>query len=72
MRGQYLFSEWDMYSVIENQKAQAVKKVQQVSTAQLQATPEDELVRQLVKQFQLNVPIMKQPYVAESVEARWT
>jgi hypothetical protein len=70
MRGQYLFSEGDMFSVIENQKAIAVKKVQQVSTAQLQATPESELVSQLVDQLRLNVPVMKQPYVAESGEAQ--
>jgi hypothetical protein len=70
MRGQYLFSEGDMFSVIENQKAIAVKKVQQVSTAQLQATPESELVSQLVEQLRLNVPVMKQPYVAESGEAQ--
>jgi hypothetical protein len=70
MRGQYLFSEGDMFSVIENQKAVAVKKVQQVSTAQLQAMPEGELVSQLVEQLRLNVPVMKQPYVAESGEAQ--
>jgi len=70
MRGQYLFSEADMFSVIENQKAAATKKVQQVSTAQLQATPEGELVSQLVEQLRLNVPVMKQPYVAESGEAQ--
>ncbi len=70
MRGQYLFSEWDMFAVVEHQKAEVVKKVQQVGAAQLQATPEDELVGQLVKQLRLNVPVMKQPYIAESGEAK--
>src|SRR5687767_6524267 len=70
MRGQYLFSEGDMYSIVEYQKAEAVKGVQQISSAQLQAMPENELVCQLVKQFRLNVPVMKQPYVAESGESK--
>jgi hypothetical protein len=70
MRGQYLFSEWDMFTVVEHQKTVAIKKVEQVSAAQLQATSENELVAELVKQLHLNVPVLKEPYIAESGEAK--
>src|SRR5687768_9178599 len=70
MRGTYLFSEWDMLTVVEHQKTEAVKKVEQVTVAQLRATSENELVAELVKQLRLNVPILKEPYIAQSGEAK--
>jgi hypothetical protein len=70
MSAQHLFSEWDMFTVIEHQRSEAARYVQQITAAQLQAAPEDELVDQIVERFRLNVPVMKKPYVAEGGESR--
>jgi hypothetical protein len=72
MRGQYLFAQVDMFSVIEHQKQQAAKKVQQIDSAHLQRTIEDELVSQIVKEYRLDVPVIKDDkiYVADHGEAQ--
>jgi len=72
MRGQYLFAQVDMFSVIEHQKQQAAERVQQIDSAHLQRTAEDELVSQIVHECQLNVPVIKDDkiYVAEHGEAQ--
>src|ERR1051326_6403575 len=70
MAAQHLFSKWDMFTVIEHQRSEATKYVQHVSTTQLSATPEDDLVEQITERFRLNVPAMKKPYVFESKESQ--
>jgi hypothetical protein len=72
MRGQYLFAQADMYSVIEHQKQQAAKRVQQIDRSHLQSTSEDELVSQIVTEYQLDVPVIKDDkiYVAEHGETQ--
>lgn len=72
MRENYLFSEVDMYQVIEYQKRQATERVQQIPPAQFGAKSEDELVSEVIEQFRLDVPRICQDklYVAESVETQ--
>jgi hypothetical protein len=72
MRGQYLFAQVDIFSVIEHQKQQAAKRVQQMDSTQLQRTSEEELVRQIVSEYRLDVPVIKDDkiYVADHGEAQ--
>lgn len=72
MREDYLFSEVEMYLVIEHQKRQAIERVQQIPPAQFAAKSEDELVSEVTEQFRLDVPRICQDklYVAESVETQ--
>lgn len=72
MRGDYLFSKVDMFSVIEHQKQQAAKRVQAIDSDQLQRASEDEIVKQIVSEYRLDVPVIKEDkiYVAEHGEAQ--
>lgn len=72
MREDYLFSEVEMYRLIEHQKCQATERVQQIPPAQFGAKSEDELVSEITAQFRLDVPQICQDklYVAESVETQ--
>ena len=72
MRRQYLFGDVDMFSVIEHQKQQAAKRVQEISAERLRTADEEELVRQIVEEYRLDVPVIKEDkiYVAEHGEAQ--
>jgi len=72
MRGEYLFSKVDMFSVIEHQKQQATKRVQAIGSDQLQRATEDEIVKQIVSEYRLDVPVINDDkiYVAEHGEAQ--
>jgi hypothetical protein len=72
MKGQYLFAQVDMFSVIEHQKQQAAKRVQQIDSLQLQGTSGDELVHQIVNEYRLDVPVIKDDkiYVADHGETQ--
>jgi hypothetical protein len=72
MRGQYLFSKVDMFSVIEHQKQQAAKRVQAIDSDQLQRATEDEIVKHIVSEYRLDVPVIKDDkiYVVEHGEAQ--
>jgi hypothetical protein len=72
MRGEYLFSKVDMFSVIEHQKQQAAKRVQAIDSDQLQRATEDEIVKHIVSEYRLDVPVIKDDkiYVAEHGEAQ--
>lgn len=72
MRGEYLFSKVDMFSVIEHQKQQAGKRVQAIGSDQLQRATEDEIINQIVSEYRLDVPVIKDDkiYVAEHGESQ--
>lgn len=72
MREQYLFAQVDMFSVIEHQKHEAAKRVQQIDASQLRDAAEDELVDQIVNDYRLDVPVIKDDkiYVAEHGEVQ--
>jgi hypothetical protein len=68
----YPFSKIDMFSVIEHQKQQASKRVQSVDSNRLLTTTEDEIVKQIVDEFRIEVPVMldDKVYVCEHGEAK--
>ena len=70
MKREYLFSKVDMFSVIEHQKQQASKRVQAVDSSQLLAATEDEIVKQIVDEFRIEVPVMQDDkiYICEHGE----
>lgn len=70
MRREYLFSRVDMFSVIEHQKQQALKRVQSIDSSQLLMATEDEIVKQIVEEFRIEVPVMQDDkiYVCEHGE----
>jgi hypothetical protein len=72
MRGEYLFSKVDMFSVIEHQKQQAAKRVHAIDSDQFQRTTEDEIINQIVSEYRLDVPVIKDDkiYVAEHGETQ--
>jgi hypothetical protein len=72
MRSEYFFSKVDMYSVIEHQKQQAAKRVQAVDPDQIRRATEDEIVKQIVSEYRLDVPVIKEDkiYVAEHGETQ--
>ncbi|MBV8855353.1 MAG: hypothetical protein JOZ02_00180 [Acidobacteria bacterium] len=72
MRPNYLFAQVDMFSVTEHQKQQAAKRVQEIDSNYLQRVSEEEVVRQIVNEYRLDVPVINDDkiYVAEHREAQ--
>lgn len=72
MKREYLFSKVDMFTVIEHQKQQASKRVQSMDSGQLLTATEDEIVKQIVEEFRIEVPVMQDDkiYVCEHGEAK--
>jgi hypothetical protein len=61
-----------MYSVIEHQKEQAAKRVQEIDSGRLQRANEDELTAQIISEYRINVPVIQDEkiYVADHGEAQ--
>lgn len=72
MREDYLFRGPDMFSVVEHQKRQVTKAVQELESNYLLNASEDDLVNALVDEYRLDVPLIKDEeiHVADHGEAK--
>src|ERR1043165_7542471 len=59
MRDDYLFAKVDIYSVLEHQKQQVIKKIQELPANQITGANEEDLVRRLIEEFKINVPVIQ-------------
>lgn len=72
MRGDYLFNKYDIYSVIEHQKQHVAKAIQSIQPNYLLNASEEDLVKSLIDEFRLDVPVIKDAeiHVADHGEAQ--
>jgi hypothetical protein len=70
METKLLFRKYDIFSVVENQKRQAIKAVQEVPADTLLGASEDDIISVVVDKFCLNVPAIRDEeiHVSESKE----
>ena len=55
-RGGYLFREYDLHAVQENQRAQMTADIDGADGETIRATPVDDLVERFVSRYRLDVP----------------
>src|SRR6266436_5529464 len=68
MPPRFLFNKYDIFGVLIGQEQHVLKLVQDLPANKLLTAPEQDLIVALVEDCQLNVPVLKGSYIAETGE----
>jgi hypothetical protein len=72
MKEEILFSQNDIFSVVEGRKQEVKKRVESIPANTILNASEHDLVQALVEEFQLDVPVLKdgESYIAHAGETQ--
>ena len=68
MPPRFLFNKYDIFGVLRSQEQHVRKLIQDLPANKLLTAPEQDLIAALVEECQLNVPLLKEAYIADTGE----
>lgn len=72
MSERYLFSDGDIFGVVQRQESAAVEYIRRISSDKILNAPEHDLIEAVVEEYTLRVPLIRDEeiYIADSAEAQ--